>query len=444
MYFERDIDAALNVWKNAPVRKPLLLRGVRQCGKTSSVRHLGSSFESYIEINLERQKSLHHIFEGDLDIRRIISLIEIEVKRPIVPGKTLLFIDEIQECPSAITSLRYFYEDAPELHVIAAGSLLEFVLRGKQGDEEFDFPVGRVRSLYMYPFSFREFLTGAGEQLLRAYLDEAVSGKHPNEMHDKLLDLYKTFLLVGGMPEAVATYLNTGSLLETQVIHRDIALNFRDDFEKYSRNIPAEMIRKTYDYALRHVCSQTKSASAIPGMSAYYFDECIRLLQRAGIIYQVKATSCDTLPLGSGEKATNTKLVFFDTGIYLTENALDAGSILAAREFDELNKGEVVEMQTGLEMLKSVNPAVEPSLYYWYRSGANAEVDYVVQKGDRIVPVEVKASGKGSMQSLYAFLERSSNVSYGIRVSMENFNEYDRIHVCPVYAAGYIAQDCEV
>ena len=158
------------------------------------------------------------------------------------------------------------------------------------------------------------------------------------------------------------------------------------------------------------------------------------LLQKAGLVFPVRASSCDTLPLGTGGKEANQKLLFFDTGVYLTECGLDTAGLLAAEAFDEMNKGSVVEMQTGLELIKSANPYGEASLFYWYRSGANAEVDYVIEKDSAPVPVEVKASGKGSMQSMTAFLERFPDTPYGIRVSLEDFSSCDRIRVCPVYA----------
>ncbi|MBR6028095.1 MAG: ATP-binding protein [Clostridia bacterium] len=434
MYIAREIDPLLQAWKAEPGRKPLLLRGVRQCGKTSCVRNLGASFDHYIEINLEKTPSLHRLFEGDLDVRRMVSLLEIETGQPVVPGRSLLFIDEIQACPRAILALRYLYEDLPELHVIAAGSLLEFVLKNPRQKQKIDFPVGRTRSLYLYPFSFREFLRGTGQERLCEYLDQLHPETEPNVLHEKLLEQYQAFLLVGGMPEAIVKYRQTGSFLACQAVHRDIILNFRDDFGKYDDHIPGDMIRKVFDYAIRHVCSQTKSLSAIPGLSAYYFSECVSLLQKAGLVFPVRASSCDTLPLGTGGKEANQKLLFFDTGVYLTECGLDTAGLLAAEAFDEMNKGSVVEMQTGLELIKSANPYGEASLFYWYRSGANAEVDYVIEKDSAPVPVEVKASGKGSMQSMTAFLERFPDTPYGIRVSLEDFSSCDRIRVCPVYA----------
>ena len=438
MYLKRDIDTVLEAWSRERMRKPLLLRGVRQCGKTSAVRELAKRFDHYVEINLERQVSLHAVFEGDLDTGKMISRLEIETGIPIESGKTLLFIDEIQSCPRAITALRYFYEDLPSLHVIAAGSLLEFVLNNKKQSGRIEFPAGRIRSLYMYPFSFGEFLRGTGQEKLYRYLSELPLFEEENGLHEKLLDYYKTFLVVGGMPEAVAVYCEKNSLLACQQIHTDIITSFKDDLDKYVTDIPEDILRRVFEYAVHNVCSQVKASSAIPGISAYYFEESMKLLRRAGLVYPVRAASCDTIPLGTVQKETNKKLLTFDTGVYLTECRLNAGELLAADVFDEMNKGAVVEMQTGLELIKYADPYTEADLFYWYRTGANAEVDYVIQRGDKIVPVEVKASGKGSMQSMRSFLKQHPDTPWGIRVSMENFTKYEDIRVYPVYAVSRI------
>ena len=438
IYITRDIDKTLAEWKNEVGRKPILLRGVRQCGKTSAVRALAESFDSYVEINLEKQPALCALFDGDIDINKILSQIELRYGKPVSAGKTLLFIDEIQACPRAITALRYFYEDAPDLHVIAAGSLLEFVLGSKRQKAKVDFPVGRIRSIYMYPFSFAEFLRGTGKGALADYLSNLNISSGENLAHDLLIEAYKEFLIVGGMPEAVRIYAETGSFLKCQDVHRDIVTNFKDDFNKYYSDLPSEILRKVFDYAMHNVCSQTKASSAVSGVSAYYFNESIRLLRRAGLVYPVKASSCDSIPFGSSEKEANKKLILFDTGVYLTECGLDAGSILASDIFDEMNKGNVVEMQTGLELIKASSPVKDVSLYYWYRSGANAETDYVISTGTTAVPIEVKASRQGSMQSMRSFLASHKNATYGIRVSLESFCRYDNIFVYPVYAVSRI------
>lgn len=432
MYLKRDIDEVLSNWKEDSRRKPVLLRGIRQCGKTSAVRNVSTQFTNFVEINFEKQPKLCAIFEDDIDVKKIVAQLELQFSQKIIPGETLLFIDEIQECPRAVTALRYFYEDMPELHVIAAGSLLEFVFHGK--GKEVDFPVGRVRSIYMYPFSFKEYLRAAEGEMMADYLQKFEVGQQENTVHDRLIESYKTFLVVGGMPEAVLTYITTGSLLDCQQVHRDIIFNFIDDFNKYSKSVSADIIRKVFEYALHNVCSQTKASSAISGVSAYYFDESIELLRRAGLVYPVKASNCTSLPLGSTEKQTNKKLIVFDTGVYLTECGLDVGNLLASQLFDDINKGDVVEMQTGLELIKCMSPYNEPSLYYWYRGGSSAEVDYVINLKNEIIPVEVKASGKGRMQSMYRFLDTHELATVGIRVSLEDFSEYDNIHVFPVYA----------
>ena len=191
---------------------------------------------------------------------------------------------------------------------------------------------------------------------------------------------------------------------------------------------------------MNNVCSQTKATSAVSGVSAYYFDESIRLLRRAGLVYPVKASPCDSIPFGSSEKEASKKLIVFDTGVYLTECGLDASSILASDIFDKMNKGNVVEMQTWLELIKSSSPVKDVSLYYWYRSGANAETDYVISLGTNAGPIEVKASGKGSMQSMRSFLATHTNATYGIRVSLESFCRYDSILVYPVYAVCRISE----
>ncbi len=438
MYIKRKIDDYLLKWAGDSSRKPLVIRGVRQCGKTSAVRKLAESFESYIEINLDKSPRYRDIFDGEMDINQIMSEIEIVSGTRVISGKTLIFIDEIQEEPRAIATLRYFYEDRPDIHVIAAGSLLEVVLNGRKGNKVIDFPVGRVRSIYMYPFSFSEFLIGMGQDILYDHLTD--EEKRPLDViaHEKLLEFYKEFLVVGGMPEAVATYVDTHSLLECQRVHRDIVTSFLDDFEKYSGTIPANTIRRVFEFSIRNICSQTKASSAISGVSAYVFDECIRILRRSGLVYPVKASSCETLPLGASEKESNKKLIIFDSGVYLTERKLDVGELLASDVFDVINKGDVVEMQTGLEMIKACEPFRDTDLYYWYRQGANAEVDYITEKDNTVMPIEVKSSGKGSMQSMRSFLKTHPKTPYGIRVSLENYTEYDDIHVVPVYAAGLI------
>ncbi len=251
----------------ASSRRPF---GVRQCGKTSAVRHFADQFENLAEINFEENERYKSIFDRNFDVRRILTALELEAGKRILPGRTLLFLDEIQTCPRAITALRYFYEQMPELHVIAAGSLLEILLNSKRRKDKLNFPEGRVRSMFLYPLSFSEFLRGTGNEMLCDYMNR--ENEMPPSAHDRLLEIYRSFLVVGGMPEAVSAFLDTGSILESQKVHRDIVMNFMDDFQKYESPVPPDVLKRVFDFAAHHVCSQIKSSSALEGVGACIMD----------------------------------------------------------------------------------------------------------------------------------------------------------------------------
>ena len=230
MYYERIIDRYLSEWATRPIHKPILLRGARQVGKSTAVRHLGESFKYYVEINLEKQSNYIDLFKKDLDVTRIVPQMAAMCGTPIVPNETLLFIDEIQESQEAIMALRYFKEDMPNLHVIAAGSLLEFVL-----DEIPTFGVGRIHSMYMFPMTFDEFLLANGEQLLLDARGQAnIDAPLPAPLHEKLIGLMRTFMLVGGMPESVVKWVQTHDFLQCQEVQDDIITGYEADFPKYA------------------------------------------------------------------------------------------------------------------------------------------------------------------------------------------------------------------
>lgn len=239
-YYRRIIDQKLLEWKDSPRRKPLLIRGARQVGKSSAVRQFGKCFKYFVEINLERKPSIRQLFTKDIDVKRTCEGISATLGIPILPGETLLFIDEIQVSQEAIMSLRYFKEDYPELHVIAAGSLLEFTL-----EELPSFGVGRIRSLYMYPFSFDEFLLAQGKDLTLDYKHKATSDSPvPEAVHNELVEQLKTFYLVGGMPAAVTEWIESKSYLECAHVHNDILDTYQDDFSKYKSRISPVLLRK--------------------------------------------------------------------------------------------------------------------------------------------------------------------------------------------------------
>ena len=240
-YFERDIDRYLSDWKISRVHKPLLLRGARQVGKSSAIRHLGESFKYFIEVNFEKEPEIAAIFEGNLNPKELASRLSAFFGVPVVPGETLLFLDEIQACPKAVHSLWFFYEDYSELHVIAAGSLLEFALRKMAS-----FGVGRIRSLFMYPMSFDEFLNATGnDSWVRAKRDASPENPLFDALHNKLVESFRTFLMVGGMPESVATWVETGDYMQCGQIQDDIIQTYEDDFLKYEEKVDSTLLRQT-------------------------------------------------------------------------------------------------------------------------------------------------------------------------------------------------------
>ena len=241
MYYPRLIDDYLKEWALRPARKPLLLRGARQVGKSTAVRQLGKQFENFVEINLEKQPSFIQFFQGDLDVKRIVPQLSAMVGKPIVAGQTLLFIDEIQASAEAIMALRFFKEDMPDLHVIAAGSLLEFALETLP-----TFGVGRIHSMFVYPMTFDEFLTACGEQLLLETRNNATA-KTPLALplYERLVGLFRSYMLVGGMPEVVAKWVETRDYLACQEVQDDIVLTYQDDFPKYRKRVDPTLLRLT-------------------------------------------------------------------------------------------------------------------------------------------------------------------------------------------------------
>ena len=241
MYYPRLIDSYLKEWALRPARKPLLLRGARQVGKSTAVRELGKQFENFVEINLEKQPSFIQLFQGDLDVKRIVPQLSAMVGKPIVAGQTLLFIDEIQAAGEAIMALRFFKEDMPDLHVIAAGSLLEFALETLP-----TFGVGRIHSMFVYPMTFDEFLRACGETLiLEARNSASAEAPLPLPLYEKLVGLFRSYMLVGGMPEVVAKWVATRDYLACQEVQDDIVLTYQDDFPKYRKRVDPTLLRFT-------------------------------------------------------------------------------------------------------------------------------------------------------------------------------------------------------
>ncbi|BBE18537.1 ATPase [Aquipluma nitroreducens] len=437
MYLKRDIDLELSLWSKDTSRKPLLLRGARQVGKSTAIRALAANFEHYLEINFEEQKQVHQLFAGNLSPEALCENLSVLYNIPIIPEKTLIFFDEIQACIPAISSLRFFYEKMPELHLIAAGSLLEFAL-----EELPSFGVGRIRSMFLYPFSFDEFLLANKEELLlNAKRKASPDNPLPEPLHNKLLEYLKRFLIIGGMPEVVSNYVQGKNMNDCQRVLDDLIISLKADFSKYKQNVPVSRISEVFESVVEQVGGKFVYAKAATEANLKQIKVAIDLLVMAGLTYPVVHTSANGIPLGAESDHKKRKMLIFDTGIFQRLLGLNIAEVLLSDRFSMINKGSLAELFVGLELLKSVSCYEHQSLYYWQREAlnSNAEVDYLILKGQTIIPVEVKAGTKGSMQSLFLFL-KEKNRPFGIRLSLENFAVYDQIRVFPLYAVSNLVQ----
>jgi uncharacterized protein len=435
MYLERRIDFELTQWKKENKRKPLIIRGARQVGKSSSVRHLAKSFKYFIELNFEENPYLKTIFENSTHPDEICEQLSVFTNTPIIEGETLIFMDEIQNCIEAITSLRYFYEKRNNLHVIAAGSLLEFALSKVPS-----FAVGRVRSLFVFPFSFEEFLGANGETVLVDLLRKSNTKKPiPEIIHLKLIRLLKLHIIIGGMPEVVSTYINTKDLLEVQKVLNDLVITMQEDFLKYDRKTEISRIIEVFNSVVSQIGNKFTYSYPNATLTNIQIKNILEILIKAGLIYPITHSAANGIPLGAEVNIKKRKYLFFDTGLYQRILNLDLSRLMIENEFSTINKGNIAEAYVGLELLKNRSPYEKSELNYWQRESKNsqAEVDYVIQKHDLILPVEVKAGTKGSMQSLYLFL-KEKNLSIGIRTSLENFSEFDNLKIIPIYSIGLI------
>jgi predicted AAA+ superfamily ATPase len=434
IYYNRIIDNELVLWKEEENRKPLLLRGARQVGKSSSVRKLAEKFENFLEINFEKNRNAYRFFEGDLDVKEICANLSVQFQKPIIPNKTLLFFDEIQACPNAISALRFFYEDYPELHVIAAGSLLEFAMEKLPS-----FGVGRMSSMFMYPFSFAEFMSACGSELLWSEVCKSSPGKPLFPVfHEKCLNWLKKFLVVGGMPAVVSKFIETNDILACQKTLNDLINSLKSDFSKYKSRVPELRIQAAFE-AVVHQAGGKFSYARVEQLSYRQVKESIELLEKAGLVIPVIHTSSNGIPLGAEVNLKKQKIILLDTGIFQRLLGLQLSDILFSEDFDVINKGAIAEQFVGLELIKNSSPYMPENLYFWTREKekSQAEVDYVVQKSEKIIPIEVKSGKSGKMQSMHLFLHEKQ-VDYGIRTSLENFSKYDKIKVYPLYAIGNV------
>ena len=427
----RTILNALKDWKSDVNHKVLLVRGARQVGKTYIVRELAKDFKYFLEVNFEKNPDVIHFFDQNLDPVRLCISLSAYYGIPVIDDKTLLFFDEIQSCPKAIQSLRFFYESKPALHVIAAGSLLEFAL-----EDLTSWGVGRIRSIYMYPMSFDEFLLAHNEDALIELKKNASSLNPLNQaFHEKLKDHLKRFLMIGGMPEAVKTFIGSSDLKSVQKVLSDITISYIDDFAKYKSRIPLLRLREVLESVVKQSGGKYIYSKAGLLSNPTQAKEALDLLEMAGLVYKVYHSSGQGIPLGSDVNYKVFKALLHDNGIFQQLSGLRLSELLIANNIDMLNKGNIAEAFTGTEMMKYSGAFEKGQIYYWHREkrGSSAEVDYLTEQQGQVVPVEVKSGSTGKMQSLNLFIEEKKSPE-GIRISLENFSQYGKITVIPLYA----------
>ncbi len=429
---KRDIDKILKTWKNGTHRYPLLVRGARQVGKSYSIIKFGQSeFDSLVEVNFEQKPQYKSCFES-LEPKDIVETLSVLSKSDIIPGKTLLFLDEIQECPNAIIALRYFYEQMPELHVIGAGSLLEFVI----SQENFRMPVGRVQCIFMKPLSFVEFLDAVGESRSRKIIESSSWDILPSPaIHDHLLSLVKRYSIIGGMPAVVSEYASSANFAKCFQIQTIIIQTYRDDFGKYASRVKHKYLEKLFFAVPKMIGRKFKYSHVDNNTQSRDLKESLELLEKAGVVYRIRQTSGKGLPLEANAREKHFKTVFLDIGLMQNICGLSSDILLSDKDLIKVNEGSVAEQFTAQELLAYSDYYQVPSLYYWAREARNssAEVDYVIPHSSSALPIEVKAGKTGTLRSMHIYLEKY-NLPYGVRISQLYYNKTLPIIALPFYA----------
>ena len=426
----RDIENELISWKSQKEKYPLIIRGARQVGKSYLVETFGKAhFQNTVVVNLEFQPQLKDCFKS-LDPSEIINKLQLLLGVQIKEDNTLLFLDEIQECPQAIMSLRYFKEKMPKLAVIAAGSLLEFAMRS----HDFKMPVGRVQFLYLQPLSFSEYLDAAGNQNLRKFLsDVKLTDSIDDVIHKKLLELLRIYIIVGGMPAALNEYLLSNDLMNCQRIQTALLQTYRSDFGKYAKISQHKYLQKVFDTAPRMVGQRIKYSNIDPDTRSRDLKNALNLLTLAGIVRPIYLTKASGLPLGAQINEQKFTVNFLDVGLMQNSCGLQ-GRLSIEEDFMQINAGSVAEQFVGQDLAAYSDRHQQVSLYFWAREkrGSMAEVDYVINIGSDIFPVEVKSGKEGRLKSLRMFIEEKKS-RLGIRFSQDKLSYYDKILSIPLY-----------
>lgn len=425
----RYIDDDLTRWKNGTRRKPLILRGARQVGKTWTLKEFGkNNFDSVAAVDLERNPALRRVFDGDLSAARICADLEVLLRQKITPGKTLLFFDEIQACPRAITALRYYYEEMPELHVVAAGSLLEFTLK------ESSFPVGRIQFLNLYPLCFAEYLEAIGNDFAAAAVTGNPSDLSP-AVHGLLFEELKKYFFVGGMPACVKAFAETGSLQDAFEVQGEIVESYRMDFAKYTPQVDRFCLDAVFTTLSQSVGQQIKYARLGEGYSNPTLKKAFEALCLANVVRKIPSADPAGLPLGATSSAKVFKALMPDIGLMRYMSGMPSDVEYARTDLLAIYRGAMAEQFVGQEMTVAQNGNV----FYWNRpeKSSSAEVDYLAVLEGTIHPIEVKSGATGSLKSLHLFLATYPNGGKAMVFSTRPYADLpeQKITFMPLYCA---------
>ena len=400
-------------WKGRKSRKPLIIRGARQTGKTYLVEKFAEMhFERFLKVDFEFDIAVKPIFQSR-DPKKILGELSLYFDTEIVAGRTLLFLDEIQACPEAIVVLRYFFEKMPELHVIAAGSLLDFALR----DFAYSMPVGRIEFLYLNPMNFEEFLLALNPKLFDYIRDWSLEDEISESIHRKLADIIRVFFFVGGMPEALASYMEHGNFIEVQRIQNSILTTMQNDFAKYGSRKEQEYLRKVMHHVPRNIGKKVKYSQIDRDVRSSMLKHAFGLLSLSKVIVIIQHSKANGVPLDAEVSTHSFKPLFLDIGLV---NHICGLKLIDIGELVTVYEGGLAEQFVGQEFLNLGYEFKESQLYYWSREekNSNAEIDYLLVHHNNVIPVEVKAGKTGSLKSLHLFLYEKK-LGLGLRFNMD-------------------------
>ena len=425
---KRKIEERLLVWKDKTSnRLPLIVNGARQVGKTYILRKFGAEqFKNVVYISLETNLAVASYFSDNITPERLLRYLEASTGKRIIPGETLIILDEIQSCERALTALKYFCEETPEYHIVAAGSLQGVAINRQR----YSFPVGKVETITLYPLDFEEFLWARGREALCEEIRHAYETMEPlpDALHQEAIELYREYLLIGGMPACVNAFLNSGSFLDVPLVQSEILDNYIADMAKYASNTDSVKIRACYNSIPAQLAKDNKKFQykvVQKGGSAALFGASIEWLNLAGVVLKCQRINQAYEPIAVYADLSAFKLYMGDVGLLTMKSGISQQTVLSGE--GNTFMGAVTENYVAQQLV-----AKGYDLYYW-ESGSTAELDFVLQKGSQIIGIEVKKGEHVRSRSLSVFVN-SYKPSYSIRLSLKNFGAKDGLKSVPLYA----------